>query len=858
MNDMPPNTFLDGYATESLKTMARRRGWRDAGGAGKAALIAFLEPRLFSREANEQLIRSLPERQKQLLAALKARGCEAAIVTLTATVDGDAEEVTTDIRDLVELGLMLYPAREASGRKYRLGECPRVWMDAAAAHAVKPAATQGDRPRLLATAPEDVSQACPGLLLADLVIVLNALERKRVPPPEPGRVPGRPWRDLAGLLLLPSEPPDEDAGIAPRLAFIYALLETMGLVRVRSGRLVADPQAAGLFHGDRGELHRVIFDAWKRTHGWDEFKNIPEILPRPVPDEALGVHTPSTGRVSRARGKVLTALKRFSPGRWYAFSSLAREMKTQDPDFLIRRDGEDGQRGSTYRGFGQRGRGDTALPLDLTGDWDKVEGRFLARLLLEPLHWLGLVDLGLDLTSHGKTTQLDAFSLTPVAAFLLGATDTYPDSPHEAVPLLVQPDFTILCLSPEPDPGLLHDLAGFADYTGGDRVARFALSRESVQRGLHADMAAEDMKGILSRATGGSLPQNVTASLLEWQTSHHRFRLVQGVTLVEDPHGLVPRSSTATQVLDGLGTEIAPGLYRPLRADAASVRALLRPARIRMRHLDYAAGPARVLSFADDDVITCSPRGDDWLTRGLLESVAGPVPHEHGQWRIEPSKVRATVESGKTTREIIQALAARSAGVSARWRLKLTVWSRPTPTVAVAKAALFTCSDGQLRELILAVPELAAEIGEQIADDTFVVHPGRMTALRRSLRSFGLALRGEGSIRVATPASPSPARRGDDDSSTLPFRWSRQEAAAGAAAGTAQLRFLLLRAVQARRKVRIQVRQNGKTSLRKREMAPLALDGSSLTARCERRGGQETIPLGQIQTVELLPARYLA
>jgi hypothetical protein len=109
MSTTPPHAFLDGYATESLKTMARRRGWRDAGGAGKAALIAFLEPRLFSRDANEQLILSLPDRQKKLLAALKARGGEAAIVTLTATVEGDSEEVTTDIRDLVELGLMLYP-----------------------------------------------------------------------------------------------------------------------------------------------------------------------------------------------------------------------------------------------------------------------------------------------------------------------------------------------------------------------------------------------------------------------------------------------------------------------------------------------------------------------------------------------------------------------------------------------------------------------------------------------------------------------------------------------------------------------------------------------------------------------------
>ena len=851
-----PELFLDGYSTESLKVMARRRGWRDATGAGKMELIAFLKDRLFSRPANHCLIRSLPPRQQHLLAALKARGGKADLVTLSATASGDSAEVAADVRDLVELGLMLYPPRAEKGRKHHLGQCPRVWLDPSAAEALATASAECGRPKLLATPPTQIHEAFPGLLLADMVLVLNSLAGTQVPPPTEDLRGGRPWREMARRLLVPPEETGDRDLLPPRLAFIYALLVEMNLVRVHAGFLVAAPEAGLLFHGDRAVLHSAAFSAWQKTQAWNEFQRISELLPRPIPDEALGLHTPSAGKVSRARGKVLAVLRRFAPTHWYAFSSLARELKVHDPDFLIQR-GDDGRHGgTTYRGFGQRGRNNTVLPLNLTEDWDRVEGRFLARLLLEPFHWLGIVRLGYQLSPNEDASQVDAFALTTAGAYLLGLATGYPDGRAESVPLLVQPDFSVLCLAPAPDTGMLHDLCAFADYQGGDRVARFRLCRESVQRGCHQGWSAESITRILTDATGGTLPQNIAASIQEWEEAFRRFRIIRGVALVEDPYGLMAASPHAAELEKAAGGQLAPDLRRVPRGGKSTLSAALRGARIPIRHLDYAAGPGRVLTFDEEDGITCSPRGDDWLTRSLLARIARPVDGEPGRWRLDPRRVRAAAVDGVSADEMVRALSERSRGTGPEIRLAITAWSREAAGVSVAKVSLFTCQEQELREMILAVPELAAEMEEQIADDTFVVRAGRMTALRRGLKARGVRLRHDGSLRGRTAPSDmatGPAAGIDP----LPFRWRRgTKGEASAATSSAQLRFLLLRAIQARRKVRVEMCREGEALYRSRQLAPLVLDGSVLTAACLENGGRWTFHLDQIRSVELLAGRF--
>jgi hypothetical protein len=91
----------------------------------------------------------------------------------------------------------------------------------------------------------------------------------------------------------------------------------------------------------------------------------------------------------------------------------------------------------------------------------------------------------------------------------------------------------------------------------------------------------------------------------------------------------------------------------------------------------------------------------------------------------------------------------------------------------------------------------------------------------------------------------------------LPFRWRRgTKGEASAATSSAQLRFLLLRAIQARRKVRVEMCREGEALYRSRQLAPLVLDGSVLTAACLENGGRWTFHLDQIRSVELLAGRF--
>jgi hypothetical protein len=851
--------FLETYSTESLKVMARRRGLPEATTASKAKLIEFLGPRLFSRQSNRRLVQSLSDRQRHLLAALKARGGEAETVTLAAAVDGDARDVVADILDLVELGLLLYP-RDGRSRKYRIGECERVWLDRTTADAVEPIQSLGPIPKLLASPPATVREAYPGLLLADVFVFLDHLEHHPVRPWEETGLADGDREKLRRSLLVTAEPPlpGLPAGDG-RVRFLYLLLEETGLVKVRGGCLTPAERAAKFFHLEHSRQLRETMDAWQRLQGWNEFQRIPELVPRPVPDERKGVHTPSPRRVARGRARILSALRRFDPARWYAFSSLRREIKANHPDFLIRRDTSTAVSQHTYRGFGQRGRDDVALPLDLTADWDRVEGRFIARVLLESLHWLGVIDLGFDGGASKGTSDLAAFRVTPAGAFLLGLSEAFPELEESPVGLLVQPDFSLLLMSRAPDPGLLHDLSRFSRFAGGDRVARFELTRATVQRGFREGWTRERILDRLQGASGHPVPQNVVASLSEWEDSYDRFRIVSGVTLLEDPDGELPEPAASPRLHALLGPPVAPGIWRPAAGGVPDLVAGLRRRNVEVQRFDYAVRSGHVLHLGPGLQIKQHPRGRDWVTSAVLDRVARPADESAGLWRLDPRRAKDAMRDGHSPAALIRFLEARSRGSSPEIHLALETWGGEFEPVAAERAPLFICENPRLLELILNVPDLAALLGDRLSRDTYLIRDGRLTAFRRALRAHGIRLSDGAGLRSRATASPRSGREemNSPGGNALPFRWTRREeepGLSGAARADRQLRYLLARAIEARRKIRVEQRQ-GRRKIR-RVLAPLALNGAFLSAYSVEARSERSYRLEGIEAVDLLPERF--
>ncbi|MFQ5669146.1 MAG: WYL domain-containing protein [Acidobacteriota bacterium] len=859
---MLSSRFLSTYSTGSLKTMARRRGLVGAAAADKKRLISFLGPRLFSRKANRHLVQSLPGRQKQLLAALKARGGEADTLALAASVEGEAMEIARDIQDLVEMGLLLYP-REGCAYKYRLGECGRVWMDQTTADAVDSLQATGVRPKLLASPPPVTRRGGLGLLLADLFLFLHHVENRAFRPPGPGEPQIGEWLDLSRSLLVPDgmdeATPLESSG---RPYLLYLLLEERGLLKVRERRLVPAAAAAQFLHRDTSYQARQLFDSWQRLTGWNEFERIQEIAPRPLPGGGRETHQPSPGRVVRARRRVLATLRKFDPGPWYASSSLRREIKSTHPGFLVGRNGHGTALGTTYCGIGERGRHETCHALDLLSDWDRVEGRFIARILMEPLNWLGVVELGFEGPPRRGESRVDAFRITREGAFLLGLSDAFPDDKTGGSRLRVLPDFSILLLSRSPDTGLLHDLSRFSTFTGGDHVLRFTLSRSSVQAGFQQGWTRTRMIRRLEEATGEALPQNIAANFLEWERSFNRFRICHKVVLLEDPDGaLAKRNGTAAaHIRQQLGEPISPSTWEIDIKRLPLLASDLERNGIAIQCFDYSARAGHAVELGPGLEITQHPRGEDWLTTSILSRVAVPDEEHAGRWKLSRSRVRAAFKDGLSALDLIQSLEERSPFPAPGIRLAIEAWAGRFQPTSVARLPLFTCEDRTLLSLILRTPALATYLGEQVAADTFVITPSGVQAFRQALRSHGLRAVSRKTLRTRPVKLARDVQRpaAEKSGQMLPFRWSRATGAvsvAGEVKAQEKLRFLLARAIETRRKIRLQYYEDHPRRAVRHQVSPLILDESTLSAFCHNARSQRTYRLARMIVVELLPER---
>jgi hypothetical protein len=141
--------------------------------------------------------------------------------------------------------------------------------------------------------------------------------------------------------------------------------------------------------------------------------------------------------------------------------------------------------------------------------WKSFLGIFLGRCLLS----LGGVEAGL--TSDGKP----GFRMTDVGRRLLGIPrDGLSGSEDVSVevedPLVVQPNFEIVFLSPSP--GVEAELGRFCDRVGREVGVLFRISRQSLQKAGAAGIDAEQVIALLARRSRSALPSNVLHEIRGW------------------------------------------------------------------------------------------------------------------------------------------------------------------------------------------------------------------------------------------------------------------------------------------------------------------------------------------------------
>jgi len=310
------------------------------------------------------------------------------------------------------------------------------------------------------------------------------------------------------------------------------------------------PNVARLLIGPaRREVARDLFKRWLTQPGYAELFELQEEGLRlrcrtgPLGRPALHIGELEAEN-SEARQMLVALLAKVPLNQWISFSAFARFVYRLNPTFLQRRQSIF----SSPAWWLEQEEGEPLHPTQLN-DWMRVEGRYVARLLRDPLHWWGLSDLILS-----NTGQLQAFRLTGL--LLDGATGkrhAIEGADQVTMPSLkvsATGDILIPCSSVAWP--LIERIEDFAEVAGIQsgllcyRVTAKSLS-DAFNRGLHP---SDLLELLYQHAEAGELLADVLARLERRIASYGRARLYTGVTLLEVADTPVLRELSATIPLE--------------------------------------------------------------------------------------------------------------------------------------------------------------------------------------------------------------------------------------------------------------------------------------------------------------------
>lgn len=150
----------------------------------------------------------------------------------------------------------------------------------------------------------------------------------------------------------------------------------------------------------------------------------------------------------------------------------------------------------------------------------------LNRVLMNVLIMLGCVAFGFD--EAGRM----AVKLTDAGGFLLGLRDDFDLNVEEETSIVVQPDFTVVFLSP--CPGAESVIAPLAERIGRGVGELFRINGEKVMKVASSGISAESMISDLESLSGSELPKNVNRQIRDWCGQCRRVRK-KSVILIRCP-----------------------------------------------------------------------------------------------------------------------------------------------------------------------------------------------------------------------------------------------------------------------------------------------------------------------------------
>jgi hypothetical protein len=549
-----------------------------------------------------------------------------------------------------------------------------------------------------------------------------------------------------------------DESETQRLRFLRQCLLINQLIEIRDNQLFTAPQSDLFFSKPLVERARIVLDGYARNSFWNELLQIPCLVIEG--SRVNGNIAPPL--VLEARKKVLAFLTKFSARSWLTFEMIEDVVRKYDYEFLLERvissffsfitdktpySYYNNSLGWNFYERVNQGEYDQAYPIeDETQGWDLVEAGFIAAMIVEPLGWMGLVDLGFEQAQDSGEDPIDSvisMRFSELGAHLLLGTELNDPQLQVQGRLIVQPTFHVLLYPPISEDRLAL-LDRVADRLRLEQVAEYRLTRDSLYRARQQhELTSEAVVAILEEASGMPLPQNVAYTLLEWGQAQNRIRLHEGLTLF--------RVAQPKQLDQLLATPSTAGLIERRLSETAALVARADQAALEQALL--AAGQLALVYQSPNDLQI----GGDWieidesglillktqapsiylrsaLRRFCLESEAGLLLNE--------ALVRQAFADGLGLDDLLAQLRL--------WCKEplpkpieglLSKWAGLYGEARVARPTLLLLENQQMAERLLHDPELAGLIKPyRPAEVTLEIDPARLDELKQLLEARFLSL----------------------------------------------------------------------------------------------------------------------
>jgi hypothetical protein len=606
--------LLQGVSINDLRAVAAERGWK-AAGIRKERVVEQVVAHLEDHDETRRSIEKLDAEHRQVLCGLvllsyPRRPWDDHLEALTALwgKPRSYKRIETYTRHLCEAGLAVpgeavdddsldfVPRPLARLLPQLLNPEHGAWP---LARGESRASTQFDGPRA-----EDVRVADPYRFIDQVLRVLMSLEETPTPLRKPQPRPAietemsglAEWRYDSGELLEahragrlrrghsllltvpPPEPilPDEAverlaplAGDEERLNFIVALLQTAQILQPGSPITPWPPARDNFLRSvpmrQLGVLARTYFAMVNWSELWTLLRDekFRFRLRRDAGSAFFGMDDLNS-KLGLLRWLLLRVLALFPDDQWVRMEELDRLFQILWPRFEYTLWDD-----FHLPSYGSRPHlaeldGDGVPDYDEPGVWDRVQGRFVRRMITGPLHWLGMADLAFDgarlthIRFHGLADLYWHRAEAPQASSyesILSARAADPDAFRaEGLVVTVRPS----AISGRAH-GVLNRIARL--QTAGPDQFTYRLDGVACLEAFQEGTTLSDIVEGWEEHLPVPMPDAISEQLTEWWEGYGRMRLYKDVTVIEfgDDYALAEMRAI-TSLDEHLIAEVSPRL----------------------------------------------------------------------------------------------------------------------------------------------------------------------------------------------------------------------------------------------------------------------------------------------------------